>query len=105
MLDRTCNQELSIEIFMPIINRTADLQPEIQAWRRDIHEHPELGYEERRTSAFVAERLREFGCDQVVTGLGGTGVVGVIKGRKAAKGSGVPTIGLRGDLDAAAIDE
>ena len=69
---------------MPIVNRAADLQPEIQAWRHDIHEHPELGYEEKRTSAFVAERLREFGCDEVVTGLGGTGVVGVIKGRKPA---------------------
>src|SRR6201996_5618069 len=105
MLDGTCNQELSIEIFMPIINRTADLQPEIQAWRRDIHEHPELGYEERRTSAFVAERLREFGCDQVVTGLGGTGVVGVIKGRKPAGNRDVKMIGLRADMDALPIEE
>src|SRR6201992_2190995 len=105
MLDRTCNQELSIEIFMPIINRTADLQPEIQAWRRDIHEHPELGYEERRTSAFVAERLREFGCDEVVTGLGRTGVVGVIKGRKPASDGDLKVIGLRADMDALPIVE
>src|ERR1700761_6819325 len=105
MLDGTCNQELSIEIFMPIINRTADLQPEIQAWRRDIHEHPELGYEERRTSAFVAERLREFGCDQVVTGLGGTGVVAVIKGRKPGGSGDVKAIGLRADMDALPIEE
>src|ERR1700728_3003526 len=54
---------------MPIVNRVADLQPDIQAWRRDIHEHPELLYEVHRTAAFVADRLREFGCDEVVTGL------------------------------------
>jgi amidohydrolase len=90
---------------MPIINRAADLQPEIQAWRRDIHEHPELGYEERRTSAFVADRLREFGCDEVATGLGGTGVVGVIKGRKPAGNADVKVIGLRADMDALPIEE
>jgi amidohydrolase len=90
---------------MPIVNRAADLQPEIQAWRRDIHEHPELGYEESRTSAFVAERLRQFGCDEVVTGLGGTGVVGVIKGRKGAASGDVKVIGLRADMDALPIEE
>jgi ornithine--oxo-acid transaminase len=58
---------------MPIVNRVADLQPDIQAWRRDIHEHPELLYDVHRTAAFVAERLREFGCDEVATGLGRTG--------------------------------
>ena len=68
---------------MPIINRVADLQPDIQAWRRDIHEHPELLYDVHRTAAFVADRLREFGCDEVATGLGRTGVVGVIKGKQA----------------------
>jgi hippurate hydrolase len=90
---------------MPIVNRAADLQADIQAWRRDIHQHPELGYQERRTSAFVAERLREFGCDEVATGLGGTGVVGVIKGRKAGGQSGVKSIGLRADMDALPIEE
>ncbi len=55
---------------MPIVNRVADLQPDIQAWRRDIHENPELLYEVHRTAAFVADRLREFGCDEVATGLG-----------------------------------
>jgi len=50
---------------MPIVNRVADLQPDIQAWRRDIHENPELLYEVHRTAAFVADRLREFGCDEV----------------------------------------
>ena len=90
---------------MPIVNRAADLQPEIQAWRRDIHQHPELGYEESRTSAFVAERLRQFGCDEVVTGLGGTGVVGLIKGRKPAGKGDIRTIGLRADMDALPIEE
>ena len=70
---------------MPIVNRVADLQPDIQAWRRDIHENPELLYDVHRTAAFVADRLREFGCDEVATGLGRTGVVGVIKGKQAGR--------------------
>jgi amidohydrolase len=90
---------------MPIVNRVADLQPEIQAWRRDIHEHPELLYEVHRTAAFVADRLREFGCDEVATGLGRTGVVGVIKGRKPAANGGIKVIGLRADMDALPIEE
>jgi amidohydrolase len=90
---------------MPVINRVADLQPDIQAWRRDIHEHPELLYDVHRTAAFVADRLREFGCDEVATGLGRTGVVGVIKGRKPAAGDGVKVIGLRADMDALPIEE
>ena len=90
---------------MPIINRVADLQPDIQAWRRDIHEHPELLYDVHRTAAFVADRLREFGCDEVVTGLGKTGVVGVIKGRKPAGKNDIKVIGLRADMDALPIEE
>jgi amidohydrolase len=90
---------------MPVINRVADLQPDIQAWRRDIHAHPELLYDVHRTAAFVADRLREFGCDEVATGLGRTGVVGVIKGRKPAAGDGVKVIGLRADMDALPIEE
>ncbi|CAL76460.1 Putative Amidohydrolase family protein; putative hippurate hydrolase (Benzoylglycine amidohydrolase) [Bradyrhizobium sp. ORS 278] len=89
---------------MPIVNRVADLQPDIQAWRRDIHSHPELLYEVHRTAAFVADRLREFGCDEVVTGLGKTGVVGVIKGRKPGQGD-VKVLGLRADMDALPIEE
>ncbi|WP_315706177.1 MULTISPECIES: M20 aminoacylase family protein [unclassified Bradyrhizobium] len=89
---------------MPIVNRVADLQPDIQAWRRDIHSHPELLYDVHRTAAFVAERLREFGCDEVATGLGQTGVVGVIKGRKPGNGE-VKVIGLRADMDALPIEE
>jgi amidohydrolase len=90
---------------MPIINRVADLQPDIQAWRRDIHQHPELLYDVHRTAAFVAERLREFGCDEVATGLGRTGVVGVIKGRKPAGKGDLKVIGLRADMDALPIVE
>jgi hippurate hydrolase len=90
---------------MPIVNRVADLQPDIQAWRRDIHENPELLYDVHRTAAFVADRLREFGCDEVATGLGRTGVVGVIKGRKPASNGGVRVIGLRADMDALPIEE
>lgn len=90
---------------MPIVNRVADLQPEIMGWRQDIHAHPELMYDVHRTAGFVADRLREFGCDEVVTGIGRTGVVGVIKGRKAASGGGVKVIGLRADMDALPIEE
>ncbi len=90
---------------MPIVNRVADLQPDIQAWRRNIHEHPELLYDVHRTAAFVAERLTEFGCDEVVTGLGRTGVVGVIKGRKPAVNGDIKGIGLRADMDALPLDE
>jgi amidohydrolase len=90
---------------MPIVNRVADLQPEIQAWRRDIHQHPELLYDVHRTAAFVAERLREFGCDEVATGLGRTGVVGVIKGRQPAPKGDIKVIGLRADMDALPIEE
>ncbi|MEA2917743.1 MAG: hypothetical protein QOJ15_9824 [Bradyrhizobium sp.] len=90
---------------MPIVNRVADLQPDIQAWRRDIHQHPELLYDVHRTAAFVADRLREFGCDEVATGLGRTGVVGVIKGRKPAGKADIKVIGLRADMDALPIEE
>jgi hippurate hydrolase len=89
---------------MPIVNRVADLQPDIQAWRRDIHEHPELLYDVHRTAAFVADRLKEFGCDEVATGLGKTGVVGVIEGKKRASGD-LKVIGLRADMDALPIEE
>lgn len=89
---------------MPIVNRVADLHPDIMGWRRDLHAHPELMYDVHRTAAFVADRLREFGCDEVATGLGRTGVVGVIKGRKPANG-GLKAIGLRADMDALPIEE
>ncbi|MBS0535368.1 MAG: amidohydrolase [Proteobacteria bacterium] len=87
---------------MPIVNRVADLHPEITAWRRDLHAHPELLYDVHRTAASVAEKLKAFGCDEVVPGLGRTGVVGVIRGRKQGSGK---TIGLRADMDALPITE
>ena len=87
---------------MPIKNRFAELLPEITEWRRDLHEHPEILFEVHRTAATVAEKLRAFGCDEVVEGIGRTGVVGVIKGR--ANGSG-KVIGLRADMDALPIEE
>ncbi|MBC7581151.1 M20 aminoacylase family protein [Tardiphaga sp.] len=88
---------------MPIINRVADLQPDIMAWRRDLHAHPEVMYDVHRTAAFVAGQLRAFGCDEVVTGMGQTGVVGVIRGRKPGGKGGV--IGMRADMDALPIEE
>lgn len=87
---------------MPVKNRIAELQPEIAAWRRDFHENPELMYEVHRTAGIVAEKLRGFGVDEVVTGIGRTGVVGVIKGRSTASGK---VIGLRADMDALPITE
>jgi hippurate hydrolase len=85
---------------MPIKNRFAEMLPEITAWRRDLHAHPEILYETHRTSGVVADKLREFGCDEVVEGIGRTGVVGVIRGRAAGR-----TIGLRADMDALPIHE
>jgi hippurate hydrolase len=80
----------------------AALVPDAQRWRRHLHAHPELLYDLDQTSAFVAERLREFGCDEVRTGIGRSGVVGVIKGRK---GPSKRVIGLRADMDALPIEE
>jgi hippurate hydrolase len=87
---------------MPIKNRFAEMHAEITAWRRDLHAHPELMYDTHRTSALVAEKLREFGCDEVVTGIGRTGVVGVIKGKTDHAGR---VVGLRADMDALPILE
>lgn len=87
---------------MPIVNRLADLAEEITAWRRDFHENPEILYDTFRTSEKVAELLQNFGLDDVTTGIGKTGVVGVIKGRNGGVGK---TIGLRADMDALPIVE
>lgn len=87
---------------MPVKNRFAELQDEITTWRRDIHENPEILFETHRTSALVAEKLKAFGCDEVVTGIGRTGVVGVIKGKSDSQGR---VIGLRADMDALPIQE
>jgi hippurate hydrolase len=84
---------------MPVINRIAAFQPEMQAWRRDIHAHPELGYEEHRTSETVARLLAEWGIE-VHRGIAGTGVVGVLRA-----GSSGRAIGMRADMDALAMPE
>jgi hippurate hydrolase len=86
---------------MPIINRVAELADLAAEWRRDFHAHPEILYDVHRTAARVADLLTSFGCDEVVTGIGRTGVVGVIKGREPSS----RTIGLRADMDALPIQE
>ena len=65
---------------MPILNRAAELQDEVTAWRRHLHQNPELNFNVHRTAEFVMEKLKAFGCDAVVGGIGRTGVVGIIKG-------------------------
>ena len=87
---------------MPVKNRFAELHADITAWRRDLHQHPEILFETHRTSATVADKLRAFGCDEVVEGIGRTGVVGVIKGKSTGSGK---VVGLRADMDALPIDE
>ena len=87
---------------MPIRNRLAETHAEITGWRRHLHAHPELGFEEHETSAFVAARLKEVGVDKIETGIAKTGVVAVIKGRTDTKGR---VIGLRADMDALPIHE
>jgi amidohydrolase len=87
---------------MPIRAAIEDLVPDAQTWRREIHQKPGLLYDVEPTAQFVAERLRAFGCDEVKTSIGRTGVVGVIRG---AKGSSSRTIGLRADMDALPIEE
>ncbi|TPI49462.1 MULTISPECIES: M20 aminoacylase family protein [unclassified Mesorhizobium] len=86
---------------MPILNRAAEMQDEVAGWRRYLHQTPELNFDVFKTAAFVTEKLKAFGCDDVVTGLGKTGVVGIIRGRQ---GEGA-TIGLRADMDALPLNE
>jgi len=87
---------------MAVKNRFAEMLPEITAWRRDLHQHPELLFDTVRTAGIVAEKLKAFGCDEVVSGIGRTGVVGVINGRSNTSGK---VIGLRADMDALPIHE
>jgi len=87
---------------MPVINRIAEFTDEIAAWRHDFHEHPELLFDVHRTAGIVADKLRAFGCDAVETGIGQTGIVGVIRGKANTSGR---VIGLRADLDALPITE
>ncbi|TNB46506.1 amidohydrolase [Martelella lutilitoris] len=86
---------------MPVLNSAAQIQDEATTWRRFLHQHPELLYDVENTAAFVAGQLRSFGVDEVVEGIGRTGVVGVIRGNR----EGERTIGLRADMDALPIGE
>ncbi|RCS22505.1 amidohydrolase [Phyllobacterium salinisoli] len=86
---------------MPLLNRAVEMQEEVSGWRRHLHQNPELLYDVHETARFVAEKLRAFGCDVVETGIGRTGVVGIIHGRYADG----TTIGLRADMDALPITE
>jgi amidohydrolase len=86
---------------MPLLNNARELQTEATAWRRHLHQIPELQYDVFETAKFITEKLKSFGCDEVVSGIGRTGVVAVIHG-KNGKGD---TIGLRADMDALPITE
>ena len=83
--------------------RLTDFHAEMTEWRRDFHAHPEIGFEEERTSAIVAQKLEEFGIE-VHRGLGKTGVVGVLRGQGSSSG-GNRAIGLRADMDALPMTE
>ncbi len=85
---------------MPILNRVAEFADDMARWRRHLHANPELGFDCHDTAAFVVERLREFGVDEVHTGIATSGVVAIINGQ----GEG-PTMGLRADMDALPILE
>ena len=84
---------------MPVLNRIADFAPEMAEWRQDLHRHPELGFEEERTSGVVAAKLAEWGIE-VHRGIAKTGVVGVLR-----NGSSGRSIGLRADMDALPMEE
>jgi amidohydrolase len=87
---------------MPIKNRFAETHAEITAWRRHLHQYPELQFDVHETAKFVEEKLREFGITDITTGIGQTGVVAVIEGKTNTSGR---TIGLRADMDALPIEE
>lgn len=90
---------------MPVLNSLADRAEEIAGWRRHLHANPELAFQEHATAAFVAERLRSFGLDEVHTGIARTGVVGVLHGARGPARSAAQRIGLRADMDALPIQE
>lgn len=87
---------------MPVKNRVAEMSETITEWRRDFHKHPEVMYDVHRTAGIVAKKLKEFGCDEIVEGIGKTGVVGVIKGQSNASSR---VIALRADMDALPMTE
>jgi len=94
---------------MPVRTRIADMLPELTAVRQDFHAHPELLFDVQRTAGRVADLLRSYGCDEVVEGIGRTGVVGVIHGASQASGGASQAsgrvVGLRADMDALPIHE
>lgn len=85
---------------MPVVNRIADFADEMKGWRRHLHAHPELEFNCHETAAFVVQRLKEFGVDEIHEGIATSGVVAIINGQ----GDG-PTMGLRADMDALPMDE
>ncbi|WP_158964161.1 M20 aminoacylase family protein [Chachezhania sediminis] len=87
---------------MPIRNRLAEMADEIAGWRHTLHETPELMFDLPETTAFVVERLKSFGIEDITTGIGQSGVVATIKGKTDTKGR---VIGLRADMDALPMDE
>ncbi|MDT8855646.1 M20 aminoacylase family protein [Paracoccaceae bacterium Fryx2] len=89
---------------MPVVNRIAAYAEEMKGWRRHLHQHPELEFDCHATAAFITERLRAFGVDEIHTGIATSGVVAIIRGQGGAADGG-PTIGLRADMDALPIVE
>ncbi len=89
----------------PVSNSIAAMIPELTEWRRDLHRHPELGYDVPRTARIVAERLRGFGFDDVIEGVGGTGVVGLLHGGSGPAAGPEKRVLFRADMDALPIHE
>src|SRR5260221_14756298 len=92
-------QTIVPDLELDIRQRVAQIESKLIAWRRDIHEHPELGEQETRTSGLVATHLASLGLE-VKTGVGGTGVVAILKGGKPG-----PVVALRADMDALPVKE
>ena len=96
---RLLSQEVG-DVHAEIDRSAARVNDAVVAWRRDIHQHPELGNREFRTAALVAEHLRDLGLDDVRTGVAHTGVVGILRGDRPG-----PVVGLRADMDALPVTE
>ena len=90
---------------MPVIPAIVERSADLLSIFEDLHRHPELGFEESRTAAVVADRLRAWGVDEVHTGIGATGVIGILHGRGTLGGGGNRRVGLRADMDALPIEE
>jgi len=89
----------------PVLNSIAAMIPELTEWRRDLHRHPELSYEVPRTARLVAERLRAFGFDEVIEGVGKTGVLGLLHGATGPAAGPDKRVLFRADMDALPIHE